>query len=290
MNLQYLRTFVAVWRTGSISKACADPGITQPAASGQIRALEAELGHALFRRHTRGVAPTVVADELARAIGTRLDGAEAAFERLRARSDALEGTVHVAGPAEFMGVRMPAVLTALAAHGIDVHVRFGGRDAIYRWFADEEIELGITASEPGGPALGFEPVFEERLLVVASPCLGLSGPPGADWPWLAYDDTLPMIRTYLAAVHADMPARPRLVAGSLTFLGDAAIAGAGVAVLPDYLCREALNDGRLVLVDPATELPANRIFLVWRKAALRHPRVVFARDRCREALRTLATA
>ncbi|MEO1018262.1 MAG: LysR family transcriptional regulator, partial [Pseudomonadota bacterium] len=197
MNMHHLRTFVAVWRAGSIAKACDGLGLTQPAASGQIKALEATLGKTLFRRHTRGVEPTLVADELARAIGNRLDAAEAAFERLRARSSLLEGTVHFGGPAEFVGAKMPQVFTALLQTGIDIRVRLGGRDALYNWLATEEIDIAITASEPGDPALGFEPVFEERLLLVASPRLGLEGAPQPDWPWLAYDETMPLVRTYL---------------------------------------------------------------------------------------------
>lgn len=284
MNLHHLRTFIEVWRTGSISRASNNLSITQPAASSHIRALETELGHVLFRRHARGVDPTVVANELANAIGGRLDGAEAAFEKLRLRSDEMGGVVHMAGPSEFMGAKMPAVAAALTAQGIQLHVRFGGRDAIYRWFEEEAIELAITASEPEDRALGFEPVFEEQLLVVAAPSLDLSTVSQANWPWLAYDETLPMVRTYLAGVQAAMPTHPTLIAGSLTFLRDAAMAVAGVAILPDYLCKTDLEEGRLVLVEQAGQLPANRIFLVWRKAALRLPRVVLARDRCLQEL------
>lgn len=287
MNLNHLRTFIEVWRTRSISRASDNLNITQPAASGQIRSLETELGRTLFRRHARGVEPTVAANELAQAIGDRLDGTEAAFERLRLRSDGTRGVVHFAGPAEFMGAAMPPVAAALGAQGIELRIRLGGRDAIYQWFAAEVIELAITASEPDNPALGYQPVFEEELLVVAAPQLDLTPIPRARWPWLAYDETLPMIRSYLAAVHSDLPAHPALTAGSLTFLRDVAIAGFGVTVLPDYLCREAINQGRLVHVDPANRLSTNCIFLVWRKAALRTPRVVFARDKCLEELARL---
>lgn len=288
MNLNHLRTFIEVWRTRSISRASNILNITQPAASGQIRSLETELGHTLFRRHARGVEPTKAANELAQAIGDRLDGAEIAFERLRLRSDRLHGVVHFAGPAEFMGAVMPPVAAMLSTQGIELRIRLGGRDAIYDWFANEEIELAITASEPDDPALGYQPIAEEELLVVAAPHLNLKAIPRAEWPWLAYDETLPMIRSYLAAAHADIPAQPVLIAGSLTFLRDVAVAGAGVTVLPDYLCRQALSEGKLVHVDAANRLPTNRIFLSWRKAALRTPRVVLTRDRCLEKLGKLA--
>lgn len=287
MNLHHLRTFIGVYRAGSISKAAAALGIAQPAASAQLRGLEGELGKPLFVRHARGVRPTPIADELARAVGTRLDGAEAAFERLRARSDTLEGTIHMAGPAEFMGSRMVPVLTALAGAGIDVRARLGGRDAIYRWLADEEIDLAITASEPDHPALGYTAIATERLLLVAAPWLDLSGRPTADWPWIAYDETLPLVRTVLDTYDASVArsARAPIVVPSLTMLRDLVTDGAGVTVLPDYLCDEHIASGELVMVDPSARAPLNTLHLVWRKSALRHPRIVFARDQIEHDLR-----
>lgn len=289
MNLHHLRTFVAVWRSGSISKAAETLGIAQPAASAQIRSLETELGKPLFTRHARGVRSTPVADELARTIGGRLDGAEAAFERLRARSSLLEGIVHVAGPAEFVGARMLGIFTSLLDTGIDVRARLGGRDAIYAWLERGEIDLAITASEPADPALGHEVVFTERLLLVASPKLGLAGDPATAWPWLAYDEDLPLIRVLLRDLDPTLlsSASIRLTVPSLTLLRDLAIAGAGVTVMPDYLCRDALAEGRLSRVNPDLPVPANDLRLVWRREAMRHPRVVFARDRIRTELRAL---
>lgn len=287
MNLHHLRTFMGVYRASSISKAANTLGIAQPAASAQLRSLEQELGKPLFTRHARGVRPTAVADELARAIGSRLDGAEAAFESLRSRSDSLVGTIHLAGPAEFMGSRMPAVLISLAIAGIDVRVRLGGRDAIYGWLAAGEIDIAITASEPDDAALGHEVVATERLLLVAAPRLDLSGPPESDWPWLAYDETLPLIRSVLNAFDPDLAngARARIVVPSLTILRELAIEGAGVTVLPDYLCEACLGSGRLVRVATGMPAPINALHLVWRKSALRHPRNVFARDRITHDLR-----
>lgn len=199
MNLHQLRSFVGVYRAGSILKAAQDLGVAQPAASAHIRALEAELGKPLFTRHARGVHPTPLADELARSIGTRLDGAEAAFARLRTRVPDLAGTVQLAGPPEFMGARMPPVLAAFAATDIDIRLRLGGRDDIYDWLRHDQIDLAITASQPQNPALGSEVIAQERLLMVAAPDFDASGGIAADWPWLAYDQDMPLIRQVLAA-------------------------------------------------------------------------------------------
>ena len=73
-QLTYLRTFLAVYRAGSVTKASIQLAITQPAASGHIKALEAHLKQTLFRRLGRGIEPTATAGWLARAVAPYLDG------------------------------------------------------------------------------------------------------------------------------------------------------------------------------------------------------------------------
>ena len=58
MDLALLRTFLAVHRAGSLTRAAADLGVSQPAVTAQIRTLEQRVGRELFVRLPRGVAPT----------------------------------------------------------------------------------------------------------------------------------------------------------------------------------------------------------------------------------------
>ena len=285
MNLNHLRTFLAAYRAGSISGGANTLGVAQAAASAQVRSLETEIGKPLFERHARGVRPTAVADELARTVGGGLDRAEAAFEGLRARSDELRGTVRIAGPAEFTGATMPPLLAAIARTGIDVRLQLGGRDAIYDWLATNEVDLAIVASEPDDAALAHEVIATERFVLVANPSLGLAGAPSADWPWLAYDEGLPLVRRVLDAYDPRMAGsvKARIVVPSLTVLRDLAIEGAGATVLPAYLCEEATAVGRLARCDPNGPAPTNDVRLAWRREAMRHPRNQFVRDQIRAA-------
>src|SRR5262245_1010053 len=59
------RTFLAVFRHGSLSVAARKIGLTQPTAGRHIAALEAQLGASLFTRSPRGLLPTEAAEELA---------------------------------------------------------------------------------------------------------------------------------------------------------------------------------------------------------------------------------
>ena len=60
--------------------------------------------------------------------------------------------------------------------------------------------------------------------------------------------------------------------------------GQGYTVLPQYLCQQQLQDYSLSLLYQLEEPPTNYLYLVWNKGNLRHPRVVFARDRLLEGL------
>ena len=73
MSLLLLRSFVEVYRHCSLSDAARSLGLTQPAFSQHIAALEVQVGLPLFARHSRGVRPTAIADDLAATIGTSLD-------------------------------------------------------------------------------------------------------------------------------------------------------------------------------------------------------------------------
>ena len=66
MNLGLLTHFLAAYETGSLGKAAAQLGLSQPALSKSIRKLETELDVPLFRRTTKGITPTTYADTLAR--------------------------------------------------------------------------------------------------------------------------------------------------------------------------------------------------------------------------------
>src|SRR4029453_17640150 len=81
VNLDLLRTFLTVHRVGSLTKAAAHLGLSQPTVTVQVRTLEEKLGKQLFVRRAGGVTPTGVADELAGQLGLHLDALEEVVDR-----------------------------------------------------------------------------------------------------------------------------------------------------------------------------------------------------------------
>lgn len=283
-HLDHLRTFIEAYRLRSFSRAAERLGITQPAASMHIQALEAFTGKPLFIRRARGVTATEAADELARAVGPMLDGLEMKLASYRLGAEP-GGTVHIAGPSDFIYARIAAGLAPLIAEGFRIRLHTGNRERIYRLLNASTADLAITASMPDEHAHGFARLLTERLLLVLAPQFAaqLEGPPSAEQlsriPLIAYDEDLPLIRPVWTAMFDAAPTlQAALTIPDLRIVQDLVVKGQGWTVLPDYQCAAALDSGQLLSLTPASDAPTNNLYLVWNKASLRNPRTVQVRD------------
>lgn len=290
MSLLHLRTFVEVYRRMSVSDAARALGITQPAASQHVASLEAQIGHTLFERHSRGVRPTIIADDLAASIGGSLDTAEAALAAARARSARISGTVHIAAPSDLLGEMVAPRLGPLLDEGLDLRLHIGGREALYALLLEDKVHLGITASMPDDRRLAYRKIGTEYLQAVAAPVVAerIGRMPLAQAlntvPHLAYDLDRPLVRTWLEANDIKLDRLPSLTAPDLRVLRSALCAGLGWTVMPDYLCKSEDLSGALVEIRAPIEVPSNSFYLVWARSSMRHPRVALAREALISAL------
>lgn len=97
-NVNDLVAFLAVARERSFTKAAAKMGISQSALSHTIRNLEKRLGVRLLTRTTRAVTPTEAGERLLEGIGPHFDGIESQLEALNVFKDAPSGTIRINAP------------------------------------------------------------------------------------------------------------------------------------------------------------------------------------------------
>jgi DNA-binding transcriptional LysR family regulator len=84
---------------------------------------------------------------------------------------------------------------------------------------------------------------------------------------LAYAHDVPLLRRYWRHVFGtrlELEREPALTFPDLRALREAAVGGAGVTVLPSYLCRHALGTGALVDLYPTDDPPTNTLYLLQR--------------------------
>lgn len=94
-NLNDLLAFVAVARERSFTKAAAKLGVSQSALSHTIRGLETRLGIRLLTRTTRSVSPTEAGERLLQTVGHRFEEIEAELEALSELRDQPVGTIRI---------------------------------------------------------------------------------------------------------------------------------------------------------------------------------------------------
>ncbi|WP_084962388.1 LysR family transcriptional regulator [Thermoactinospora rubra] len=284
LSLDLLRTFLAVHRTGSITAAAQTLGLSQPAVTAQIKALEAALDRPLFDRLPRGVAPTAVADELARRVAGALDTLDAVIG-----SELPTGhTLHLGGPAEFLTEVVLPLLAPLVRGGLRLRVTFGLADDLLQALAAGRLDLVVSTIRPRLRGVRAEAAYDEEFVLVASPELAVRHPDpvrrGA--PVIAYAEDLPIIRRYWRTVHGTRPAMDaQVVIPDLRGVLQAVRAGMGVSVLPAYLCRRDLAAGVLVALARPEPPPINTGYLAVRSGGRAVPAVTEVHDHLLERLR-----
>ncbi|GAB3961880.1 LysR family transcriptional regulator [Actinoallomurus acanthiterrae] len=276
VSLDLLRTFLAVYRAGSVTQGAALLRLSQPTVTAQVKTLEEALGRPLFERLPRGMAPTPAADQLARRIADPLD---TLAERLDGELEepVFGRTVHLGGPAELVCVRVLPALADLVAGGLQLRVTLGLTDDLLAGLAAGALDLVISTARPRRRGLRSDPLCDEEFVLVAAERWADADPARA--PLVAYAENLPIIRRYWRTVFETRLTRsPALVVPDLRGVLAAVAAGAGVTVLPRYLCATELAAGVLrPLLEPELP-PINTLFLATRDGPV-HQAVSAVRSR-----------
>ncbi|WP_129308058.1 LysR family transcriptional regulator [Streptomyces sp. L2] len=291
MDLALLRTFVTVHRAGSFTRAAALLGLSQPAVTSQIRTLERQLGRPLFLRQARGVTPTTIGDELAHKAAPHLDAlVEIAGTGLD--EDSSPRTLHLAGPPEFTAERALPALTELPGDDggvLALRASFGTAEEALDGLAAGRHDLAISTTRPRGALLTATPLCDEEHVLVASPrWTDRIGTPQAQrteaaalerLPVVEVHESLPFVTRYWASVFDAHPtASGTVIVPDLRAVLTCVVAGAGLAVLPRYLCAHALRRGEITRLHSPAVPPLRTYFLTVRTGTLALPHVARAHE------------
>ena len=254
-NLNDLLSFVTVAREGSFTRAAGILGVTQSALSQAIRGLVSRLQIRLLTRTTRSVSPTVAGERLLQAIGNRFDEIEAELDNLTQMRDKPAGTVRITCGDHVLRTTLLPKLSALLHEYPDINVEFdvsyGFRDIVADRF-DAGVRLGDTIDKdmiavPIGPPL--------RMAAVAVPGYFSSrGIPENPRDLMNHSCINQRMQTSGGLYVWDFEQRGKQVNvrvnGQLIFntsshIVDAALAGLGIAYLPEEEFEPHLREGRL---------------------------------------------
>jgi DNA-binding transcriptional LysR family regulator len=166
-----LRSFLQVAELGSVSAAAKALGLTQPAVTKQIRALEAALECGLLERAGRGIRLTPAGGLLAE-YGRRSVAVLSEFQQVLGElQQGKSGQLVIGAGVTTSVLLLPNWLRELGRRfpGIDVSVRTGTSRDVEAWVVAAEVDLGFVTSEPRRGELVARPVFEEEIVLVVEP-------------------------------------------------------------------------------------------------------------------------
>lgn len=254
--LAAITTFVGVVESGGFAAAARRLGTTRSAVSKQVARLEAAWGVKLLRRSTRAVSLTEPGLEAYRHAQQIPRLAALAEEAAASPSRSPRGRLRVTASVSFGQHRVVPLLPGFRQRhpevSVELHLVDRRVDLVEEGF---DVAIRLSAQLPEG--LVARRLGAIRYALCASPAL-----PGLDAVRSPEDlSSLPRLRLSGRPAHeawslsrgdqrASVAPDAALAASTSDALQTLALAGAGVAVLPDYVCGDALARGDLVRVLP----------------------------------------
>lgn len=276
VNLRALRTFVATAEMGGIGRASARLNLSQPAASRQIHALEAELGVVLFEHVGRGLKLTSHGEDLLQRSRQLLTHSDLLTEHAKALRSGNTGTLKVgATPQVIANLIAPLLPNHRRDHpGVDVQL-IEGSDPQQRARL-EQGEVHLTIMPVGGAGLSYrllDPVYVLAVMLKTHPLSRLNV---IELNELSKHALLLLqrgygSRTWFDAECESAQVRPSVLMESTTAhtLMELAAVGHGIAVLPSTsvirdplraipVLHRGISIGRWVAIcwNPRRELPS----------------------------------
>jgi len=257
-DLDQLLAFVTIANERSFTRGAARLGTSQSALSRTLRELEARLGVRLLSRTTRSVAPTEAGERLLAIVGPRLEEIDAGVAALGELREKPAGSIRItAGEHAAQAILWPALAKLLPRYPdikVELMLDYGLTDIVAERY-DAGVRLGEQVAK-GMIAVRIGP--DMRMAVVGAPsylarhprpkrpqdltehaCINLRLPTyGGIYAWEFAKNGREL------KVRVDGP----LVVTALGLRVEAALAGLGLAYVPEDQVRAPVGEGRLIRV------------------------------------------
>lgn len=249
-SIKLLTAVDAVVRHRSVTAAALELDLTQSTVSRLILTLEAQLGKELFTRERRRLIPTPAALRYQQDIARALDTVQRAT--MSVMTNPHWGTLSLAVLPTFatrwLGPRLGEFLTAHPGVAINMSTRIGRVQ-----FTDEAFDAAIYFGTGDWEGVGQMKLLEETVTACVSPAFAVAHALDsiddlARLPKLHLESRPTAWEDWFAGQGGAAKDTSGMVMDQFSMMIQAAISGLGVALLPDYLAKIEIEEGRLMPV------------------------------------------
>lgn len=275
-NFNDLQAFLAVARTRSFTKAAAQLGVSQSALSHTIRGLETRLGVRLLTRTTRSVSPTEAGDRLLLTLAPRFEEIETELASLSEFRDKPAGTIRINAAEHGVTTLWPKLIQFLPLYPdikVEISVNYGMIDIV-----EEQYDMGVRLGDRIAKDMIAVPIAPDlRMAVVGTPEYFAKYPKPETPSDLTTHNCINLRFQTHGGLYAwefekDGQQLNVRVEGQMVFNGSAlilraALAGLGLAYIPEDIVQEHIAAGRLVQVlgDWCPSFPGYHIYYASRR-------------------------
>lgn len=283
-NLQNVATFLRVIETGGFVTAARELGVTQSTVSRRVAELERKLGRQLLERTTRRMLLTEAGARYADAVRMLVAGLAEAEADFNDDGATLDGPIRLTIPSGFGRLRVLPALATFAARNPLVRLDVDLSDR-YVDLLSEGYDLAVRMSAPETSGLEARLLKKIAVHICAAPDYLLAHPVSSYLD--LQNDRCIVQKTYAprndwrmeaGGVMRQITIRPLMTLSDTEAVRAMALAGLGVARLPDYQVDEDLRLGRLQPVAADIVSPDAAVWLVWPRHKGALPRVRALRD------------
>lgn len=260
VNLEWFRTFKAIYERGTLTGAADALYISQPGVSLHLSSLEAHVGYALFERTSRRMIPTERGKVLYNYIEEAIIRLEEAEQHFHKSTDKQTPTISIGMCFETFQFTLEPYLPTLP---FNVIIKFGDYPEMLKDLDQGILDLIISPQKGDYKGLKYKPFFKERIVVIGGAQVDTetvkqliqNNDPDGIQGWLKrqiwYGTTGDMehLRRFWSQNFGKRPDfKPNYIVPNMSSIIRCLSSGQGIAVIPDFLSKRELDSGQIKLI------------------------------------------
>ncbi|KUY26618.1 MAG: LysR family transcriptional regulator [Flavobacteriaceae bacterium] len=279
-NLEWLRTFKAIYETGTLSAAAQELFISQPGVSLHLNSLEAFTGNKLFDRLARKMVPTEKGKILYNYILDSMKKLEEGEQHFHKRTQSERVTISVGMCFETFQYTLEEHISELPFNLI---IKFGEYPQMQHDLDSGMLDLIITPQKGSQQNIQYQPFSKERIVLIAG-----NETDTTDLEELLHEgkikDAADLLKQQLwYSTAADMEHlknfwlkhfgehpdfSPNYIVPNISSIIRCLSDSKGFSVVPDFLCADVLNSGKIKMVWEGTHPVENTLYFGTRKKTM----------------------
>ena len=274
INLEWYRTFKAVYKNGNFSIAAKELFMSQPAVSQQISMLEAHVGNKLFNRKSKGVEPTEYAKLLNNLIIDALDRLENVENTFRAKAEDATRLISV-GISKHL---FSCIGNSLISKFDLIDFTFANDDTLFELVDSKKLDFAIVSKRFDTFDTIQEVVGKIKLVMVAPINMDITEfrqklksdnfAEAEQWlneqKWYSHDARIPYIKLFW--LHAFNKKRPSMVPNYIIpsefEMLEILSKNSGIAITRNCIARKFIQQNKLQLLWNSFHVPEEYVYLL----------------------------